>query len=204
MKKNIGKIIIIISVMWILHTFTKNFIIDPNFETFLSRKDITITDKPLWMLMIRLHILFALVSLLTGPLGVIKRIRVKSIKFHRWNGLIYVLSVILNFIPGVYTAFFATGGWLNTIGFLILNTIWLATTILGYWYIKKQNVKLHREWFIRSFFLTFANNMIYVILTITYFIMHIPYEISYTISVWLCWIINLLIAEIVIRKKLFL
>nr|WP_245548515.1 DUF2306 domain-containing protein [Gracilibacillus lacisalsi] len=67
--------------------------------------------------MIRLHIIFAIISLITGPLGVIKKLRIKSIQFHRWNGRVYVLSILLNFIPGVYVSFFATGGWLSTIGF---------------------------------------------------------------------------------------
>ena len=201
MKKFIRIVILIIPILWVFHTFSKNFMVDPAFEKFISRKDLILTDKSLWVLMIRIHILLAIISLLSGPLGVIKRIRVKSIKFHRWNGQIYVLSIILNFIPGVYVSFFATGGWPSTMGFLILNTLWLGTTILGFWYIKRQKVILHSQWIIRSFFLSFANMTIYIIVAIAHNAMNFSYGNAYTIAVWICWIINLFIAEITIRKK---
>ncbi|MGE8205885.1 DUF2306 domain-containing protein [Heyndrickxia sp. NPDC080065] len=204
MNKIIRVSILIISIMWVLHTFSKNFIVDPTFHEFISRKDQLIANESLWVLMIRIHIFLAIISLLTGPLGVIKRIRVKSLKFHRWSGRLYVLSIILNFIPGVYVSFFATGGFLSTIGFLILDTLWIGTTILGYLNIKKQNVILHSQWMIRSFFLCFANMTIYIIVALAYKVLNFPYGTSYTIAVWLCWILNLLIAELMIRKKTFL
>ena len=153
MKQKAGILILIISVMWMLHTFSKNFMVDPQFEKFISKKDQILTDYNLWVSMIRIHILLAIISLITGPLGVIKAIRDKSRNFHRWNGRIYVLSIILNFIPGVYVSSFATGGLPSIIGFLILNTLWLTTTILGFWYIIRQKVMLHSQWIIRSFFL---------------------------------------------------
>lgn len=204
MKKVIRVLILFIPIMWILHTFSKNFMVDPTFQKFISKKDQILTNESLWILMIRFHISLAIISLLTGPLGVIKKVRVKSIKFHRWNGRLYVLTIILNFIPGVYVSFFATGGWLSTVGFLILNTLWLGTTILGYLYIKGEKVILHSQWIIRSFFLSFANMTIYIIVAITHNVLNFSYGYSYTMAVWLCWILNLLIAELMIRKKLFL
>lgn len=204
MKKNIGITILIIPIMWVLHTFSKNFMIDPAFEKFISNKDLILADPSLWIFMIRIHILLAILSLLTGPLGVIRRIRVKSIRFHRWNGRLYVLSILLNFIPGVYVSFFATGGWPSTIGFLILNTLWLGTTILGYWYIKRRQVILHSRWITRSFFLCFANMTIYIIVAIAHNAMNFSYGTAYTIAVWLSWVLNLLIAELIIRQKTFL
>ncbi|PLR99053.1 DUF2306 domain-containing protein [Bacillus sp. T33-2] len=203
MKKVIKVTLVIISIMWVFHTFSKNFMIDPSFEKFISRKDQILTNESLWVLMIRTHITLAIVSLITGPLGVITAIRVKSVNFHRWNGRIYVLSILLNFIPGIYVAFFATGGWLSTIGFLILNTLWLGTTILGYLYIKKRKMILHSQWIIRSFFLSFSNMMIYIIVTIAHNLMNFPYGNSYMVAVWLCWIINLLFAELIIRTRTF-
>ena len=117
MRKYIIVTIVIIPMMWIFHTFSKNFLVDPTFQKFISYKDQMITNKGLWVIMIRIHIILAIISLLTGPLGILKRLRVQSIHFHRWNGRVYVVSIILNFIPGVYVSFFATGGWFSTIGF---------------------------------------------------------------------------------------
>ncbi len=202
LKKFIKIMIIIVPFMWILHTLSKNFMVDPMFESFMSRKDSLLHNQSLWIAMIRVHILLAVISLLTGPLGILKKIRVKSIKFHRWNGRLYVLSIILNFIPGVYVSFFATGGWPSTVGFLILNILWLGTTLLGYWHIKNKKIVPHSQWMIRSFFLSFANMTIYIIVAIAHHITHIPYGTSYMIAVWLCWMINLVVAEMIIRKKI--
>lgn len=201
MKKIGGIILLIISIMWVLHTFSKNFMIDPTFQSFLSKKDQIIANQSLWVLMIRIHIALAIVSLLTGPLGVIKRFRVKSVKFHRWNGRLYVLSILFNFIPGIYVSLFATGGWLSTAGFLLLETLWFGTTILGYLSIKKQKITVHSQWMIRSFSLSFANTTIYIIVAITHKGLNFSYGTAYTIAVWLCWVLNLLVAEVMIRKK---
>ncbi|MED3553930.1 DUF2306 domain-containing protein [Cytobacillus praedii] len=203
-KKVTNILIIIISIMWVLHTLSKNFVIDPLFQRFLSNKDQLLMNQSLWIVMIRIHILLAVAALMTGPLGLIKRIRLKSLQFHRWNGRIYVLSIILNYIPGFYVSFFATGGWLSTIGFLILNTLWILTTIKGYLFIKKKQIIPHKHWMIRSFFLSFANMTIYVIVKIIHHGINLSsYVTSYTIAVWLCWILNLCLAEIFIRRKMF-
>lgn len=193
---------LIIPFMWVLHTLSKNFMVDPSFQGFLSKKDALLANESLWVIMIRIHILLAIISLIAGPLGVIKSIRDKSLKFHRWNGRIYVLSIALNYIPGLYVSFFATGGWLSTVGFLILNTLWLTTTLLGYSYIKKRQVLAHSKSMIRSFFLSFANMMIYIIVAITHNALSFSYDTSYTIAVWLCWILTLSLAELFIRKRM--
>jgi uncharacterized membrane protein len=194
-------ILTIISVMWVMHTLSKNFVVDPSFQKFLSKKDELPTNQMLWLLMIRVHIVLAIITLLTGPLGIMKRLRLKSLTFHRWNGRAYVLSIVLNYIPGLYVSFFATGGWPSIIGFLILNTLWLITTIFGYIFIKRKDVLRHSQWITRSFFLSFANMIIYIIVAITHFGLDLSYGLSYTIAVWISWIFNLTIAEIVIRKK---
>ncbi|GIQ69137.1 DUF2306 domain-containing protein [Xylanibacillus composti] len=204
MKKNMGIVLLIVSFMWVMHTLSKNFMVDPAFQDFLAKKDAALTNESLWVLMIRFHIIFAIISLITGPLGVIKKLRIKSVPFHRWNGRVYVLSILLNVIPGVYVSFFATGGWLSTIGFLVLSTLWFGTTILGYIHIRRKNVLKHSSWMSRSFFLTFANMFIYILVAISHNALQLSYATSYTIAVWLCWVISWCMAEIMIRKKVFI
>ncbi|MGE6517592.1 DUF2306 domain-containing protein [Lysinibacillus sphaericus] len=191
----------IIAFMWIMHTLSKNFMVDPDFEKFLNNKDEIISNPTVWAVMLRIHIILAVIALLTGPVGMMKSLRNKRLPFHRFNGRIYIFSIVLNFIPGVYVSLFATGGWLSTFGFLILNTLWLITTTLGYKSIKRKDIVRHSQWITRSFFLTFANTIIYIIVAVTHNGLNLSYGLSYTIAVWLCWIISLAIAEIVIRKK---
>jgi len=199
--KALAVILSVISFLWVMHTLSKNFMIDPDFTSFLSKKDVVLSDEYLWALMIRIHIILALIALLTGPIGLNKRLRAKSPALHRWNGRIYMYSIVLNFIPGVYVSFFASGGVWSTVGFLVLDTLWLLYTILGVRYIKKKNIELHSSWMTRSFFLTFANMTIYIIVAITHNALNLPYGVSYTIAVWCCWPMNLVLAEIAIRKR---
>lgn len=191
----------VIAVMWILHTASKNFMVDPSFSTFLSNKDIQLPNIDLWFVMIRMHIVLAIVALITGPLGLSKGIRKKNPMLHRWNGRIYVISIVLNIFPGYYVSFYANGGFWSIIGFLVLNTCWFLTTMNGYRYIRKVQVRQHRNWVLRSFFLTFANLTIYIIVSIVHHGVGLPYGLSYTVAVWLAVILNLLLAELVIRKS---
>ncbi len=86
-KKVTNIFIIIIPIMWVLHTLSKNFITDPSFQQFLSNKDQFLMNQSLWIVMVRVHILLAIAALMTGFLGLIKRIHLKSLQFHRWNGM---------------------------------------------------------------------------------------------------------------------
>lgn len=192
----------IIAFMWIMHTLSKNFMVDPDFEKFLKKKDEIISNPTVWAVMLRIHIVLAVIALLTGPVGMMKGLRNKRLLFHRYNGRIYILSIVFNFIPGIYVSLFATGGWLSTIGFFILNTLWLITTVLGYKFIKRKDIVRHSQWITRSFFLSFANTIIYIIVAVTHNGLNLSYGFAYTIAVWLSWIINLTIAEIVIKKKI--
>ena len=199
-RKTIIITLSVISFMWILHTVSKNFLVDPEFTTFLGNKDATLSNVNLWKIMIQIHIILAVVALMTGPLGLSKRIRNKRPTIHRWNGRIYILSILLNMIPGYYVSFFANGGFLSIIGFLILNTLWLMTTINGYLYIIKKQISQHRNWMIRSFMLTYANLTIYIVVAISHNALGFDYGHAYTLAVWLSFTVNLIIAEIIIKK----
>jgi hypothetical protein len=60
----------------------------------------------------------------------------------------------------------------------------------------------HAKWIIRSLCLSFANMTIYMIVAITHNGFKLEYGLSYSIAVWLSWMVNLLIAEWTIRRKL--
>jgi hypothetical protein len=46
--------------------------------------------------------------------------------------------------------------------------LWLLSTILGVYHIKKKNLGQHNSWMTRSFLLSFANMTIYIIVAITH------------------------------------
>ncbi|MBM7553956.1 DUF2306 domain-containing protein [Thalassobacillus pellis] len=200
-RKTLIVILSLVSVMWILHTASKNFIVDPEFASFLSKKEIIISNGNLWIVMIKIHIVLAITALVTGPIGLSKSIRIKKLPLHQWNGRIYILSILLNMVPGYYVSIFANGGVLSMIGFWILNTLWLVTTINGYLWVRRKKVVQHRKWMLRSFFLTYANLTIYIIVATFHNGFNFDYGVSYIIAVWGSFTINLTLAEFVIKKS---
>ncbi|MFD0677018.1 MULTISPECIES: DUF2306 domain-containing protein [unclassified Paenibacillus] len=190
----------VVSFMWVAHTLTKNFVSDPGFNQLLAARDAFTADRPLWTFMLRSHIVLAVIALITGPVGTIRAIRQKAIAWHRWNGRIYVLSILLNVIPGLYMAWFVPGS-LTMVGFLVLNSLWLATTWLGYIHIRRKNVAQHTCWITRSFFLTYANLIIHLLLMLGEHGLHLSHEASYALAVWGSLSLNLVLAEIALRKK---
>lgn len=192
-------LLLLIAAAWILHTFSKNFVVDPNFKKFLAEKT-DFTSDAAWFWVLRIHIVLALIALLMGPIGFFERLRRRSIRAHRYVGRIYVISILLNFFPSVYLAFFATGGAPSVIGFLFLDLFWAGATYLAYRAIRNKQVNRHRQWMIRSVALTMANLQLYVLKTVLSRAAGLDYEIAYTIAVWTCWLGGLLIAEIIIRK----
>ncbi|UZM98092.1 DUF2306 domain-containing protein [Lysinibacillus sp. MHQ-1] len=61
-------------------------------------------------MMIQLHIILAIIALITGPLGLSRTIRMEKPILHRWNGRIYVIVIVVNILPGYYIALYANGG----------------------------------------------------------------------------------------------
>ncbi|HSX49499.1 MAG TPA: DUF2306 domain-containing protein, partial [Cellvibrio sp.] len=51
------------------------------------------------------HLLLAVVIMVAGPLQLIPKLRARLPAFHRWNGRIYLLSVVLTGIAGLYMLF---------------------------------------------------------------------------------------------------
>jgi uncharacterized membrane protein len=189
----------VVATAWLLHTTAKNFAVDPNFKKFLLEKNAAVLDWT-WFVALRVHIILALVALLAGPFGFLERLRKRNIELHRLVGRIYVVSILLNFVPSIYLALFATGGVASVLGFLLLNAIWVGTTYQAYRAIRRKKVWQHRAWMIRSYAVTLANLQLYILKTMLNKAAGLNAESAYTIAVWSCWLIGLLVAEIVIRK----
>ena len=140
-----------------------------------------------------------IIALSLGPWGFWGRFRNKYLSLHRWMGRIYLVAVLVGSIAGLYMAATAFGGLPTRIGFGMLGALWLTTGTMAYLRIRRGNVQLHREWMIRNYALTFSAVMLRVWLPL---FLALGYEFpeAYTTVAWLCWVPNLLVAEIIIRN----
>jgi uncharacterized membrane protein len=111
--------------------------------------------KP-WNVALYVHIITALLALIIGPFQFLKAFRNKNLRLHRNLGKIYVISILISGIAGIYLSFYAYGGLVAKSGFFFLAAVWLYTTSMAYSTIRKRQVKLHEKWMYRSFAVTFA------------------------------------------------
>lgn len=98
-------------------------------------------------------------------------------------------------------AFYANGGIPARISFVILALLWISTTAMGWYYARQHKWMLHGAMMLRSYALTLSavSLRLYAYLID---VLNIPIRprASYILIAWLSWTLNLMIAELIIRK----
>lgn len=147
------------------------------------------------------HVGFACLAMATGLINFSNRMFEKSLRFHRFNGYVYLVSVLLVVLTSGYMAPYATGGKISSMGFNALNLIWLFVTITALIQIKRKRIDRHRNWMIRSYAFCFTNLLIHLITSLVHQGLGMVYSTSYTIGLYGSIALLILIPEIIIRTK---
>jgi len=166
----------------------------------LSSKSVELLNDNLWNIAFYGHITFGGLALLIGWLQFSNTLRVKKTELHRILGKIYVISVLISGICGLFIALNATGGIISILGFFTLGLTWLTTTILGFKAIKKGNIKSHEKFMIFSYAACFAAVTLRVWLPLLTIAIG-EFNSAYRIVAWLCWVPNLIVAFLIVRNK---
>jgi hypothetical protein len=149
---------------------------------------------------ISLHILGAILTLALGPWQFLPRLRSRYPNVHRWIGRLYLLGVLVGGTSGLYLSVFSYGGLSTHLGFGSLAVLWLTTGLLAYRAIRAKRIEVHRHWMTRNFALTFAGVMLRVWMPMAV-AADIPFDAAYPVVAWLCWVPNLVIAEVLFRAS---
>ena len=147
---------------------------------------------------LRIHIVAAGLALLTGPFQFAHRLRNRWPRVHRWLGRTYVVSCLVGGISGGAIALFSTSGLVAGTGFLGLAICWVGATAIGFSAIRSGDVARHRRWMIRSFALTYAAVMLRIYLPAAIGL-GLDFAQAYPVIAWLCWLPNLVVAQILLR-----
>ncbi|HEY1447886.1 MAG TPA: DUF2306 domain-containing protein [Caulobacteraceae bacterium] len=145
-----------------------------------------------------IHITGAATALLIGPLQFVPRIRQRR-PVHRWLGRIYVVGCLIGGAGGLVVAFGSTAGPIATAGFGSLAVTWIVTNVQGWRMARARRFDVHRAWMIRSFALTFAAVTLRLYLPLIQ-LTGAPFVDGYRAISFLCWIPNLIAAELYIRR----
>ena len=146
------------------------------------------------------HLAGSLWALAVGPFQLNGRLRAASLQRHRWIGRSYVVGVLIGGLGGLAMAPYAETGRVASLGFATLGTIWITCTAMAFVRIRHGDRAAHRRWMIRSYALTLAAVTLRVYLTVSG-IAQVPFETAYPVIAWLCWIPNLIVAEVILLRR---
>jgi len=153
------------------------------------------------------HILFAGLALLIGGFQFSRRVR-RYRRAHRWIGRTYIVAVMVGGVSAFVMAVFSSVAFLGFFGFGTLAILWMWATYRGYRSARERDFAEHQAWMIRSFALTYAAptlRMWLIVLTVV----QQPFGLddavvfanAYAPVAFLCWLPNIVIAEVIIRRR---
>lgn len=154
------------------------------------------------------HIASAGLALLIGGFQFSKKLRQRAPQIHRWTGRTYVASVFVGGASGLVMAFFSSVAFTGLFGFGTLAVLWIWTTYRGYRSARDRDFAEHQAWMIRSFALTYAAPTLRVwlfALTAVQISFGVDQETAFAAAYapvpFLCWLPNIVVAEIMIRRR---
>ena len=148
------------------------------------------------------HVYTSIFLMIFGAFQFSNYILRKYIKLHRISGRIYVgILLLLSGPSGLVMSYYANGGLLAQVSFLLLSTFWMLFTFLSLYFILKKQVIKHQKFAIRGFALTLSAISLRLFkYLLVFFFEPLPMD-AYRIAAWSGWTFNLLVAEIIIYYK---
>jgi hypothetical protein len=102
---------------------------------------------------VAVHLILAVVIMLGGPLQLIPRIRQLAPRFHHWNGRVYLPSVVITSIAGLYMVWFAGNEvrLMPHIGVSLDALLIIVFAALTLRHAVARRLDSHRRWALRLF-----------------------------------------------------
>ncbi|MBV6700160.1 DUF2306 domain-containing protein [Kitasatospora aureofaciens] len=157
------------------------------------------------------HIVTASLALLVGPFQFSTALRRRSLAVHRWTGRVYVLGIAVGSVAAFVMSFVSSIAFDGFFGFGSLALLWAWTTWRGYHAARNRDLPGHRAWMIRSFALTYAavtlRAWLGVLIALQLLTAQGPvdgtriFDTAYAVVPFLCWLPNLVVAELLIRRR---
>ncbi len=112
-----------------------------------------VEGEPMGNIAVGIHVFFAVAILFGGPLQFIPFIRNRFTAFHRWNGRVYITTMALVSLSGIYMVITkgTISGLVGDISVSINGALILIFAYLTLHYALKRNIKVHNQWAFRLF-----------------------------------------------------
>ena len=188
---------------WLMLRLTLEYIPAQSDVSFLMIKQTEVNTHTEYLYFFYAHVYTSIFVLFSGFIAVFVKPKAAFRNLHRFFGKIYVILLLLLAAPsGIYMGFYANGGILAKISFVILGILWWFTTYKAYLEIRKKNVLNHKKWMYRSYALAVSAITLRLWkVVLVYFFQPNPMDV-YEIIAWLGWVPNLILTEILIKTKI--
>lgn len=205
-----GRLLEILSVLAILYAIYLLIVLSlpyihfiPGIEFLTSKQLIYHIDWWRWSFYI--HVFASPVVILSGLIQFSKKIQRRNPAIHRKIGWMYFVFVLFISGPsGLIMSFYANGGYPAQISFVLLSSLWIFSTYMGMFSIRKRQIEKHVLWMFRSYALTLsAITLRFYAYLFDAFRIDLPPTETYILLAYLSWIPNLLVVEL-LRKTNYL
>jgi hypothetical protein len=171
---------------------------------FLKTKQLIYHVK-VWRFSFYVHVFTSIFCIAAGLFQFLPFVLKNYKKVHRILGFIYISVVLLLAGPSsLVMSFYANGGLVAKISFVLLSMLWLLSTSIAYYKIRTHTYLEHGNWMLRSYALTLsAVTLRFYAYLMDVFNWHLPPTEEYTLLAWLSWVPNLILAEILIKRKFY-
>ncbi|WP_143308516.1 DUF2306 domain-containing protein [Chitinophaga vietnamensis] len=191
----------ILYASWLMILLSIPYLAFNRYTNFLMTKQIAWHVQH-WRISFYTHVFISSVVLIAGLFQFSSYMLHRHPRLHRALGKTYAGVVISISGPtGLVMAFYANGGWPARISFVILSALWIAFTATGWKRAMQHRWESHSAWMLRSYALTLSA------VTLRFYayllgLMHMPLKpaAAYITVSWLSWTLNLLIAELFLKR----
>jgi uncharacterized membrane protein len=112
-------------------------------------------EHPLYFWMLLGHIMGSSIALAAGVFQLVRGIRDRYPRVHRYTGRVYVFAGV---IPAVFFALVVEAFWpfstVTAVSQVALAVLWGFVTIVGFRFRRQGRIEDHRRWMLRSYALT--------------------------------------------------
>ena len=136
------------------------------------------------------HMLASILPMALIPLQLSTRFRVRHAKWHRRLGWVAVLGI---YVGGLALFPLAANqplpDW-GKAGFMFSGTVWIGAATVGFWYIRRGNIRLHQRWMVITAAVIFG--AVTQRFALPFWIgMGFEWKIAYSLSAWVASPVNL-------------
>jgi len=148
------------------------------------------------------HILIGGIVLIAGFFQFNEGIRIGFPRVHRSIGYIYIFGILFLAAPGgMVMAFFINRGPIVLVSFVLQCTLWIYFTSMGFRKVLDRRIEEHEKWIMRSYALTLAAITLRLYIFAASYWIDLSNATAYGFFAWLSWVPNLMVAEVLIYKK---